>query len=285
GGDELFGGYLTYRATQLHGRFVARLPQLLRAGLARVAHGVATSERKVSFSYKLRRFLRAAHLPNGQAHFSWNGTWLPEEAEALLRPGPAREAIRGALPQLAGRHGLADRCTLLALQRADLMEYLPNDILVKTDRMSMAHGLETRAPFLEHEFVEWALRLPARQKVSPGGELKSLLRLAARQVYGEGIADRPKQGFSIPIHAWVRGPLGATVRELLSPASLKAVEVLDPASVQRLVEDHFSGRRSYGFELWGLAVLMAWHRARIQRPPDRPQSDDVFERRFELLQQ
>jgi len=280
GGDELFGGYLTYRATRLHRHLAAWMPPWLRRGIAKLSTSLPTNEGKVSLSYKLWRFFRAMHLPNGQAHFTWNGTWLPEEAACLVRPGPARDAVWQALPALAARHRLDKRTDLLALQHADLGDYLPNDILTKTDRMSMAHGLEIRAPFLEPEFASWALALPEPYKLAPRGESKVLLRALARRVYGPEIADRPKQGFSIPVHAWIRGPFVDMLSDLLSPASVERLGVLDPVVVQRLVEEHLSGRRSLGFELWGLAVLVSWHRARVQSRPALPSSTGLTEMVF-----
>src|SRR5262249_32955129 len=155
-------------------------------------------------SYKLRRFLRATHLETGQAHFTWNGTWLPEEAMRLVRPAGLRQAIGEVLAELSGKHHLPGRPGLFDLQRADVYEYLPNDILTKADRMSMARGLEVRAPFLEHELAGWALRLPDRFKIGPKRRLKYVLRELAGRTFGPAIADRPKQGFSIPVHAWLR---------------------------------------------------------------------------------
>jgi asparagine synthase (glutamine-hydrolysing) len=282
GGDEIFGGYMTYRASRLHGRIVARLPRLVRRAMSRSASWVPINERKVTFSYKLWRFLRAAKLPTGQAHFSWNGAWLPDGAAALIRSGPEREAVRNALPALAERRGLGEPCPLLDLQRADLAEYLPNDILVKVDRMAMAHSLETRAPFLDANLADWALRRPDRLKIGPGGELKTLLRAAARKLFGPEIADRPKQGFSIPIHQWIRGPLRDHVTDLLSRTSVERTGVLDPDRVETILDAHMSKRRSYGFEIWGLAVLMAWHRARVERPPEPPAETPLIERRLPL---
>jgi len=93
---------------------------------------------------------------------------------------------------------------------------------------------------------------------------------AAREIFGPSIADRAKRGFSIPVHAWIRGPLSELVRDLLSPRSVASLGVLDPARVTSVLEDHMSGRRQLGFELWGLAVLVAWHRMRVARPPDPP---------------
>jgi asparagine synthase (glutamine-hydrolysing) len=270
GGDEMFGGYLTYRATRLHGRLARRVPPGLLRAVGRAGRWLPTGEGKVSFSYKLRRFLRGLHLPGGEAHFSWNGTWMPEEAACLVRPGPAREAAAQGLATLAARHGLGARPALFELQRADALEYLPNDILAKTDRMSMAHGLEIRAPFLEPELASWALALPEGLKIGPGGQLKYLLRALARRVIGPAVADRPKQGFSIPVHAWLRGRFAEVLRDLLAPASVERLGLLEPAPIQRLLGEHLAGRCSLGFELWGLAVLVAWHRARVERQPAAP---------------
>ncbi len=285
GGDELFGGYLTYKATQAHRKVIARLPTYARRFLARLGNRLPTSEKKVTRSYKLWRFLRAADLPVGVAHFSWNGTWLPNEVDALLRTEYGGKRMHTALSDLAIRHNLSEHCTLLALQRADITDYLPNDILTKTDRMSMAHGLEVRSPFLEHRFAEWALRRPDHFKISRGGESKSLLRKSARRVFGPSIADRPKYGFSVPLHAWVRGPLAEQVRDLLSPASIRELHVLDPMRVDEILRLHFSGRKSYGFEIWGLAVLVAWHRIRVQNPPTPPAHADLVERTFNVPDQ
>ncbi|MDA0990263.1 MAG: asparagine synthase (glutamine-hydrolyzing), partial [Verrucomicrobia bacterium] len=149
GGDELFGGYLTYRATQLHRQWMSYQPMALRSFYAGLARHLITTEGKVSFSFKLRRFLRAANLPPSEAHLTWNGTWLPAEAANLIRPGAARERVGTALPEHVRAWGAEKKdATLRSLQAVDLANYLPNDILTKMDRMSMAHSLETRAPFL-----------------------------------------------------------------------------------------------------------------------------------------
>ncbi len=280
GGDELFAGYLTYRATQLHSRFIEPLPGWLRRLLHRLGLCMPTTEGKVTFSYKLRRFLRAAHLPSAQAHFSWNGAWLPQDASKLLRADGDRAEAHNALAKMAARTGLEHDFSLFALQRSDLQDYLTNDILVKSDRQSMAHGLEVRAPFLAHDLAEWGLTRPDRLKIGGGGELKTLLREAAREAYGKGIGNRPKQGFSIPIHKWVREPLSGVVRDLLSEDSVKRTNLLDPSAVSSVVDDHFSRRRSYGFEIWGLAVLVQWHRSRIQRQPPPPPNLPLIERKF-----
>jgi len=266
GGDELFAGYLTYQASLLHRRLSGLLPALARRALARAAAFIPTHEGKVSRSFRAMRFARALDLPTGEAHFSWNGTWLPGDAARLLRPEASKRAARGALRALAERHGLPARPDLGSLQLADIAEYLPNDILAKVDRMSMAHGLEVRAPFLQPEVANFALSLAPEHRCLASGRPKRLLRELARRLYGPEIADAPKQGFSIPVHRWLRGPLRATAEDLLSVESLRPIEELDAFAVRRVWEAHLSGR-SHGWEVWGLMVLSAWHRARVQSRP------------------
>lgn len=261
GGDELFGGYLTYLASLWHQRFIARLPMAARRILKTVSTTVPIGESKVTTSYKLWRFLRAADLPVETAHLTWNGTWLPNEAQDFLTMDTESKGIEELL-RIDLKNGGA---VLDALQRFDLQEYLSNDILTKTDRISMAHSLETRAPFLVPVVSEWALTLPPALRCTMRGKLKVLLRALARDVLGPEVADRPKRGFSIPVHSWIRGPLREEFDDLLAPASVEEIGVLDPALVAAKYAEHLSGRRSYGFELWGLAVLMAWYRMRIKR--------------------
>ena len=213
------------------------------------------------------RFLRAAPLPTGEAHFSWNGTWLPSQAAALADAPAVRMGAASALKWMAARHGLSGGTTLGLVQRSDLLDYLPNDILTKSDRMSMAHGLEVRAPLLEVGLAEFALRLPAALKAGLYGPGKRVLRALSSRTYGIDVARSKKQGFSIPVHTWIRGPARELAVELLSPPSVARLGVLNTTAVSAVLDDHLSGRRSYGFELWGLMVLVAWHRAHIEQRP------------------
>ena len=132
-----------------------------------------------------------------------------------------------------------------------------------------------RAPFLHPDVAEFALQLPDALKVTPMSPTKVILRELARRNYGLGIARAPKQGFSIPIHAWLRGPARELLADLLSPRSVEAIDALEPATVRDAVDDHMAGRRSYGYELWGLMVLVAWHRRRVERAPSPVGTDGL----------
>jgi len=264
GGDELFGGYLTHRASMWHQAMTAWIPGVARRTLTAFASAIPTSEAKVSSSYKLARYLRAAALPVSRAHFSWNGAWMPAHAAQLSASPDVRAAALGSFDWMATRHHLGAHASLGELQRADIGDYLPNDILVKSDRMAMAHGLEVRSPFLNGSIAEFALRLPAKLKAGLSGHGKRVLRELAGRGYGVDIAHARKQGFSVPIHAWLRGPARALAEDLLSTTSVGCVDVLDADAVQRALRQHMDGRRSYGFELWGLMVFVAWHRQHLQ---------------------
>ena len=267
GGDEMFAGYLTYKATRLHQLLAEHTGRGFRKCLASLARFVPVRDGKVSGGYKLMRFLRAADLTSGAAHFSWNGAWLPADALRLM-VGVADAAE--TLQSLAQRHGLGDTFDLAALQRADATDYLPNDILAKVDRMTMAHGLEARAPLLIPDIAEFGLALPDRLKQTRFGQPKQILRRLATEIYGPEIGAAKKQGFSIPVHRWIRGPMREIAEDLLSRSSLECVDAINVDEALNAKTRHMEGKAQLGFELWGLMVLVEWHRMRIQRAPSQP---------------
>ena len=267
GGDELFGGYLTYKASEYHRRFVARLPMPLRRFMTRAAEWIPASSGKVSTSYQAMRFLRAAALDTSEAHLAWNGTWLPDDAARFAAAPEASASARTALRSLASRYGLANNPTVSELQRLDAAEYLTNDILTKVDRMTMAHGLEARAPLLMPAIADLAFSLPDALKISFTGQPKRLLREVVKRLYGPELAAARKQGFSIPIHDWLRGPARGLGNDLLATAEVERAGLLNAGAVAEAWAKHQSGKAQLGFELWGLMVLIAWHRTRIATRP------------------
>jgi asparagine synthase (glutamine-hydrolysing) len=235
----------------------------LRPMLRRLTPRLRVSEKKVSATYKLLRFLRAIELPPAEAHFSWNGAWMPRDAAALLSSHVARDLAEHALTDLAARHAMSARPGLGELQEVDATEYLPNDILVKVDRMTMAHSLESRAPLLNHHLAAFALAATPRFEQTIAHPPKRLLRRVADEVLGPRVSRAKKQGFSIPVHAWLRGPARGIVSDMLSPDSLRRIPELNPTAVARVRDRLLVDAEPLGFEVWGLCVLVAWHRARI----------------------
>jgi asparagine synthase (glutamine-hydrolysing) len=254
GGDELFGGYFTYVADVLAARSrVARAAALARP----VVDRLPSSSRRVSLEYRAKRFARAAARPPLERHHGWKEIFSAEARAALLEPD--RRAA-GADPLAGWRARFAETAgaePLARLQDVDIGTYLVDDLLVKTDRASMAHSLEVRVPFLDPVVAELALALPTSQKVLALAK-KRLLRRAAAGLVPRAIVHGPKRGFSIPAAAWLRGELRPFARDVLSPDALRRDGFFRPAEVTRLLDEHESGREDHSRPLWGLLCFQLW---------------------------
>jgi asparagine synthase (glutamine-hydrolysing) len=254
GGDELFGGYNFYLGHAL-------APALGRAAtLARplVERLPSSSSKASTFDWRAKRFVRSAGRPTLERHYAWKALMPPEERERLLVP--ERNGSDGPLDLLAARYaeseGLEDLARVMDL---DLGVFLVDDMLVKTDRASMAHSLEVRVPILDPVIVDFALALPSRMKVRPLSRTKKyLLRKAAEPLLPREILEGEKRGLSIPLAAWLRGELQPLVRDALSPDSLRRHGYFDPAVVGRLVDDHAAGRSDESRKLWALLTFCRW---------------------------
>jgi asparagine synthase (glutamine-hydrolysing) len=251
GGDELFGGYYTYVADQLAPRF-GRLATLASPLIERLP----SSDARVGFDYKAKRFARvAAKADPLERHHGWKEIFAADRRGALLGahdPGwDPLDLYRERYAETAGAEPLA------RMQDVDLGIYLVDDLLVKTDRLSMAHSLELRVPFLDQRVAEFALALPTRLKVR-GLAKKRLLRQALAPLLPREVVRGRKQGFSIPIAAWLRGPLEPFAREVLSAATLERQGCFDAGVVTPLLDRHCSGREDLSRQLWGLMAFTLW---------------------------
>jgi asparagine synthase (glutamine-hydrolysing) len=258
GGDELFGGYYTYAADLLAQR-VGGLARLARPFVERLP----TSTGKASFDYRAKRFVRAAHLPPLERHHGWKEIFS-RDARAELT---GRRSTFDPVDLLRARYDETQGSDDLArLQDVDLGTYLVDDLLVKTDRASMAHSLEARVPYLDTVVTNLALALPTRHKVR-GLAKKVLLRKAAEPLLPREIVHGKKRGFSIPAAAWLRGELEPFARETLSAETLRKQGFFQPETVQRLLDDHVSGREDVSRRLWGLLAFTLWHERHVERAP------------------
>ena len=250
GGDELFGGYYTYVADLLAER-VGRFAPLA----APLVEALPSSDAKVSFDYKAKRFVRAARLPALERHHAWKEIFSSaQRADLRGARDPGWDPVdlyRERYAETAGAEPLA------RLQDVDLGIYLVDDLLVKTDRSSMAHSLELRVPFLDNEVAAFALGLATPLKVR-GLAKKRLLRRALAPLLPREILRGPKQGFSIPVAAWLRGPLQGYAREVLAPVNLERQGCFDPATVGALLDSHCAGREDLSRQLWGLIAFTLW---------------------------
>jgi len=258
GGDELFGGYYTY---------VADLLALRIGGLATrfrpLVELLPSSSRRASFDYKAKRFARAADLPPLERHHAWKEIYSPEARTELL----GRPSSFDPVELLRARFRESEGAELLArLQDVDLGTYLVDDLLVKTDRASMAHSLEARVPYLDPLVAGLAQALPTRLKVS-GLRKKRLLRRAAAPLLPRRIVYGRKRGFSIPAAAWLRGELEPFARDVLSTETLRRQAFFQPEPVTRLIDRHVAGEEDFSRQLWGLLAFTLWYERHVERQP------------------
>ena len=249
GADELFGGYVTYLADR-YASWLRRLPAALpRLGLSLLRYWPVSNE-KISFEYKLKRFFQGSLLSPEHAHVFWNGTFAESEKSRFFLAAdgrPLQEVLRRVEPGSRLNRYLA----------FDLQHYLPDDILCKVDRISMAHSLEVRPPFLDHRICEFALSLPDDLKIR-GSQLKFVLRALMKDKLPAPILRRRKIGFDIPAHEWFRGVLRPLLLDTISEDAVKDTGLFRWDALKDLLNDHLERRANYGYHLWGLMILLLW---------------------------
>jgi asparagine synthase (glutamine-hydrolysing) len=250
GGDELWGGYPTYRA---HGyaAVYTHVPQILKAF---IGHGIAAlpiDHRYQSLEWKLRRFTQRWSNDRVERHLRWmSSVDLPDLPRAI--PGARGISPATLSTRLPGTDDWLNR--LLAL---DLLSYLPGSVLTKVDRAAMAHGLEVRPPLLDNELLDWAFSLPSSVKFRRG-QGKYLLKLAAKGKLPDEVIQRPKKGFGIPLAAWIRGPLKSRLETAIASSPVWDLKVLDRSVFRTWNEEHQSLTHDHSKPLWALFVLHRW---------------------------
>jgi asparagine synthase (glutamine-hydrolysing) len=269
GADEIFGGYLTYRAN-LFAQRLRRLPPFSIRFALQCLRSWPGSNEKISLEYKVKRLLRGSLLPAEQGHVYWNGTFAEDEKEELLKM-----PLTGAFPDVLLH--LADRLPadgIAPYLEFDQSYYLPDDILVKSDRMSMAHSLEVRPAFLDHRILEFAATLPSSLKIR-GAEQKVVLRELMRPILSPVITKRSKVGFDIPSHEWFRESLRGLLIETLDFAESEYSDIFRFDTIRNLTKLHMNRSISVGYHLWGLMIVFLWMKrwkiASATVPQSRPQ--------------
>jgi asparagine synthase (glutamine-hydrolysing) len=260
GGDELFGGYSRYRWARQLDRAITPLPDLVRRGagslLAAVPNGVASrlmlllpeNERPRRPAQSLKKLGRLLSAP-GEFHREIVSIWNnPEEVvlgahepPMLADPGLAR-----AFPHIAER-----------MMLNDAIMYLPDDILAKVDRASMAVSLEVRVPLLNHQIMEYAWRLPLEFKLR-GNVTKWAMRQILYRYVPRALIERPKQGFMVPLDDWLRGPLRGWIDDLVAPDALRRDGFFDADVIGARWRDHRNRQWDWGYALWNVAMFQSW---------------------------
>jgi asparagine synthase (glutamine-hydrolysing) len=252
GADEIFGGYLTYKANMIAAK-VRHLPAASIRLLLKSLAAWPVSDEKISFEYILKRLLEGSLMRPERAHVYWNGSFSDKEKAEFMEvplPGSLAEMLRPLGNALPG-DGLSPHLEF------DQKYFLPDDILVKSDRMSMAHSIEVRPLLLDHRIVEFAATLPADMKIR-GGTQKFLLKELMRDKLPPSILKRKKIGFDIPAHEWFRGPLLPLLRDTLDAAEAEYSDLFSFPVLRRYLQLHLDRKLNIGYHLWGLMILLLW---------------------------
>ncbi len=264
GGDELFAGYDTYLA-QAYSRITDRLPAPVRERALPALMGLVPPQpAKKGLVNKTKRMIEGAALPKSLRHTRWMIFLNSMDKLALYHPDfaasvngdSAEKFLQAAFQRANVFDGLAQQ------QYVDIHTYLPDDILTKVDRMSMAVSIEARVPLLDYRIVEFALNLPAEYKLS-GSRTKIILREAVREWLPPEVLSKPKQGFSIPMKHWLRGSLRTMMMDLLAENSLRTAGYFQPAIVAKWQRQHLDGRVNHSHRLWPLMVFEMWRRVNL----------------------
>jgi len=260
GADEIFAGYETYTAFFI-AQIYRKLPSLLREYLiSPIIHTLPVSDTKISLEQKLKRFASVAGLSPFETHFSWrlicNNSLKTElysgDLIHYLGENPSN-CYQEAFKQLEGQTPLSK------LLYTDTKIYLPNDMLVKVDRMSMAHGLEVRVPFLDHNLVELVAKVPDRYKLRYYFIKKYLLKKLVCSELPKESWKRKKAGFNVPIGNWLREELYDYAASRILEGRLIKTNWFNQGTVEKMLSSHRLKKNDYSYPLWSMLVLSIWY--------------------------
>jgi asparagine synthase (glutamine-hydrolysing) len=262
GGDELFAGYDRYRSEVL-AEWARRIPGALRSGVLAPLlklYGGPADWRLSDLVRQARKKLDLVKLEPDERYVRHFEAFRPDvfaelQGERLraLPPHDLRERYRASFAEGRAAQFLNQR------MHFDIRTWLPDQMLTKVDRATMAHGLEARVPFLDHRLVELAMTLPDEHKFTIR-TLKRFLKTAFADRLPQELLHRRKHGFQVPVDEWLRGPLRDLARAELSPPALRAHGFFEPAPVQRMLDEHERRHRNWSKELFTLVVFQMWHR-------------------------
>jgi asparagine synthase (glutamine-hydrolysing) len=273
GGDELFGGYRRYLGEH-YMRYMNWLPQPARRSAAWLADLLPSDRHSkwLNYSRLAKNFLGAAASPFTERYRAYVGVFPHDDTTQLMKHAPRErfDAIAAAFEASGGEDALA------RMFAVDARTQMPDDLLMLTDKMTMAASLECRVPLLDHELVELAAQIPAQHKVA-GGELKSVLKKALADVLPREVLYRPKRGFGAPMGAWMKGALSEMLEGALSRESMERRGLLHHAPVARLIEDHRASRVDGTDKLLALLNLEVWCRVYLDGRSSSDVADELEE--------
>lgn len=261
GGDEVFGGYDTYLAHRLEHYYYRFIPRTLRMQtFPAIMDRIPPRPSKKGWINKAKRMVEGGSYAPTLRHARWMVFMTDTFRDHLYRPDFGH-AINGSSTVQAFYEQVFEQAHKLDFiaqsQFADIKTYMVDDILVKVDRMSMATSLEVRVPLLDHRLIEFALNLPDPMRIR-FRRTKVIFRKAMQHILPPEIIEKHKQGFSVPIKHWLRGPLKPMMTDLLSPETIRSRGIFNPHTVSQWVSEHLNGAVNHSHRLWALMILELW---------------------------
>jgi asparagine synthase (glutamine-hydrolysing) len=265
GADEIFAGYPTYTANKLIQAYNV-IPFEIRTSLTNftkslIGKAIPVSNNNISLDFKLKQFFRGANVASEVRFFRWMGGFIDQEKRDVINKDFLEQSLSvfpyEDINRLLSRVNILNETDRLLYLSQKM--YLMDDILVKTDRASMQNSLEIRAPFLDHNIVEFAAALPSRFKLR-GLKTKYILKELALKYIPSEIVNRPKKGFGIPITEWLKNDLKEPMMDLLSKKSLDKDGILNYQGVNTLIKEHLEGSANNRKLIWTLLTFQLWNR-------------------------
>jgi asparagine synthase (glutamine-hydrolysing) len=264
GADELFGGYERYLGAMLSQSY-RRIPAIIRDKvLSPFISSIPDSSKGWLLLSRAKRFVKTAGLDDSSRYLGMISFFTHENRNRLLSPDLSK-SLNINKPEQEAKEFFQLMNTYPVLTQMLLFDqnyYLPGDLLVLTDRISMAHSLEVRVPFLDHRFLEFAMTVPSNLKIN-GSKKKYILKEAVTELLPHKILNRGKRGFSVPLAEWIRGELREVIQDCFNDNNLKEVPFLNRKEVQRIVGDHMALRTNYESQIWAILIFVLWYKASV----------------------
>jgi len=258
GGDELFGGYDTYIAQKIY-RYYAFMPYFMRKYfIFPLINMLPPTEKKKGLINKAKHFVEGTFFPEKYNHFRWMIFIKPDEKNNIFHSDISHTVNSDSIFAFISHY--LDSNKLSGLNKSmylDIKSYLVDNILVKVDRMSMATSLEARVPFLDYRIVEFAVSIPQDLKIK-NFKTKYIFKKMAKRILAENIVNKPKQGFSIPMKSWLKGPVKNLMTDMLSYDRIEKQGIFNPHYIKKLMKEHLENKNNHSHKLWGLILFQLW---------------------------
>jgi len=259
GADELMAGYDTYSANYIANLYKNIMPSSVRRYLVRQAENMPARMERISLDYKIKQFVRGAELGWREAHFYWRIMFDDGMKGSLFTDRVKDNLSVDSYFQYAEPYFENRRSRLDGMLRSDLLFYLPNDMLIKVDRASMAHSLEVRVPFMDHVLVETVMRMPDNMKLKYFYKKKYLLKQLMKDRLPKDVVFGKKRGFNAPINIWLEKEMRVLAYDVLTDPAFQEIGLFNQSYVEDMLQKHFNREKDSSYQIWCLIFFAIWY--------------------------